>query len=1021
MSAASGCAKGYVFSIALACLVIAGCACAFALDPTSRISQYGHTAWRVQDGYFGSQPYAITQTTDGYIWVGTRDGLFQFDGVRFVRWSSPYGGKLPASFVVSLLGARDGSLWIGTHAGLAQLVNNRLIAYPQLDGWLIDYMMQDREGRIWIDRQRSSDRTHPLCQVLDAEIRCYGKEDGVDVYSDGPLVQDDAGNLWTGGSTTLVKWHLRSSEVYRPKALVSNEGQAGVTGLAAAPDGTLWVGLGVSGQGGGLQRMVNGTLKPFVAPGLNGEKLAVWRLMLDHQNDLWVGTADRGFYRIRGTEVDHYGSADGLSGDWILSIFEDRERNLWFVTAQGIDMFRNLRVKSISKREGLFQDEVQSLLALRDGKVWIGTSRLEILGPDGISSPPWKALPGHLVTSLFEDRAGRGWVGMDNTLWVNQDGSIRQITNPDGSPVGMVAGITEDSENNIWIESTASQGTLIRVRDLKVQQEFPVPAMPLARKIVADPQSGIWLGLVNGNLARYRSGQLTTFTFENHPVSRVNAITVAPDGSILGATAFGLIAWKNGKQQIMTERNGLPCNDLNALISDNDGNQWLYAQCGLVEIPKSEMSRWQENPESRLKLRVFDALDGVQPGFGNFTNSTKTLDGRLWFANGNAVQVIDPTHIGGNTLPPPVHVTSIVADHKAYPLESGVRLPVLTRDLEIDYTALSYAAPQKVLFRYRLDGRDVSWQEPGTRRQAFYNDLRPGRYRFRVVACNSDGLWNETGASLDFSVPPAFYQTTWFLAACGAAFLLILWATYQLRVRQLQRQYAIGLEAQVNERLRIARELHDTLLQSFQGVAFQLQAVRRLILRKADNADEVLDDAIFATEEAIREGRSAIRDLRPEPAAQRNLSELLDAAGRELSTAHELNGQAPSYRVLVEGKQQRLSPILQDEVYRISREVIRNAFAHAAANHIEVEIRYDPDELRLRVRDDGKGIDPKVLEAGGPSGHFGIPGMRERAQRIGARLDFWSEMGAGAEVELTVPASMAYQNPRDGHRFRLFH
>jgi len=342
------------------------------------------------------------------------------------------------------------------------------------------------------------------------------------------------------------------------------------------------------------------------------------------------------------------------------------------------------------------------------------------------------------------------------------------------------------------------------------------------------------------------------------------------------------------------------------------------------------------------------------------------------------------------------------------------------RDLTIDYTALSFVAPEKIHFRYKLEGQDPNWREVINDREVQYSNLPPGNYRFRVLANNNSGVWNEAGAVLEFSVAPAYYQTTWFRLLCLAVFLGLLWAFYQLRLQQMQHQFAAGLQERINERMRIARELHDTLLQSFQGVAFQLQAARKLILRKADNAEEVLDDAILATEEAIREGRSAIRDLRPEPAAQRKLSELLDAAGHELATAHELNGQAPTYRVLVEGKQKNLSPMLQDEVYRISREVIRNAFAHAGASHIEVEIRYDRDQLRLRVRDDGKGIDPKVLNAGGQPGHFGIPGMRERAQRIGAHLDFWSESGAGAEVELTVPASLAYQAPRNAHRFRLF-
>jgi signal transduction histidine kinase len=385
----------------------------------------------------------------------------------------------------------------------------------------------------------------------------------------------------------------------------------------------------------------------------------------------------------------------------------------------------------------------------------------------------------------------------------------------------------------------------------------------------------------------------------------------------------------------------------------------------------------------------------------------------------DGVGVIDPRHIPFNSVPPPVHIESISADGKEYDLSNELRLPPHVRDLFIDYTALSLVVPEKVHFKVKLEGQDNDWRELVNVRHVEYTNLPPRNYRFRVIACNNSGVWNETGATLEFSIAPAYYQTTWFRLLCVAAFAALLWALYQRRLHIIRQQYAAGLEATVGERMRVARELHDTLLQSFQGVAFQLQASRKLFLRKADNAEAALDEAIVATEEALQEGRSAIRDLRPEPAAQRDLPELLNAVGNELATAQEGNGHTPSYRVVVEGKQQDLSPMLKDEVYRVSREVIRNAFTHAAASHIEVEIRYDQDQLRLRVRDDGKGIDPRVL-AGGQSGHFGIPGMRERAQRIGARLDFWSEMGAGTEVELTVPASMAYEKRRDGHRFRLF-
>jgi len=290
-----------------------------------------------------------------------------------------------------------------------------------------------------------------------------------------------------------------------------------------------------------------------------------------------------------------------------------------------------------------------------------------------------------------------------------------------------------------------------------------------------------------------------------------------------------------------------------------------------------------------------------------------------------------------------------------------------------------------------------------------------------VIACNNDGVWNETGASLNFSIAPAYYQTMWFRVLCGAAFLLLLWALYQLRLQQLRHQITIGLEARVNERTRVARELHDTLLQSFQGALFQIQAARNMLLRRADDGMAVLDEAIVAAEDGITEGRGAIRDLRPDPVGQRSLPELLEATEQELAGDQELDGHSAEFRVVVEGKEQNLSLMVQEEIYKISREAIRNAFHHAAASHIEVEIRYDEDQFRLRIRDDGKGIDPKILKAEGEAGHWGIPGMRERAQRINARLEFWSEMGAGTELELSVAAAVAYEKRLKGRGFRLFH
>jgi signal transduction histidine kinase len=422
-----------------------------------------------------------------------------------------------------------------------------------------------------------------------------------------------------------------------------------------------------------------------------------------------------------------------------------------------------------------------------------------------------------------------------------------------------------------------------------------------------------------------------------------------------------------------------------------------------------------------LSVKTFDAFDGSQPGYEpGQPEVSKSADGRLWFASSDKVQMIDPSRTYTNVIPPPVYVEEVIADRKNYLPSVGLRLPALARDLEIDYTALSFVVPQKVRFRYKLEGRDTTWQDPGTRRQAFYSDLRPGKYRFRVIACNNDGVWNEEGATLDFSVAPAWYQTIWFRVSCVGGFVLLLWALYQLRLQQLERQFGMQVEARVNERTRIARELHDTLLQSFQGLMLRFQTVGEMLPARPLDAKNALEGALDRADQAISEGRDAITDIRASTLASRDLGKSITALMTNLS--EELaagNGRSVTFRVLVEGVPRAMRPTLQDEIYRIARESLRNAFRHAQAGHIETEITYG-ESLRLRFRDDGKGMDPRVVERGGRSGHWGLPGIRERAKRIGAQLAIWSELGAGTEVELSIPGSIAYEASPTRPRFRLF-
>ena len=373
-----------------------------------------------------------------------------------------------------------------------------------------------------------------------------------------------------------------------------------------------------------------------------------------------------------------------------------------------------------------------------------------------------------------------------------------------------------------------------------------------------------------------------------------------------------------------------------------------------------------------------------------------------------ASSVIDPLHFRSISLPPPVHIEKITADRTSYDVASNpnLRLPPLVRDLEIDYTALSLVAPEKNRFRYKLEGQDPDWKDVGDRRQAFYSDLPPRRYRFRVMASNNSGVWNEAGASFDFSIAPKFYQTSWFYASSVAAFLAMLWGAYRLRLLYLTRQFNSNLEARVSERTRIARDLHDTLLQSFQGVLLKFHSVTYLLPDGPSEVRERLESAIDQARKAITEGRDAVQGLRSSTVVTNDLARAVTAFGEGL--ASEACGNAPGFRVHVEGAPRSLPPILRDEVYRIACEAMRNAFRHANASRIEVDIHYDKRKLRLRVRDDGKGIDPRIVAEGGRSGHHGLPGMHERARLAGGKLAVWSELDAGAEIELTIPGAVAY-------------
>jgi PAS domain S-box-containing protein len=753
-----------------------------ALDPSKRLTQYAHTAWRIQDGFLPNTPFWISQSKEGYLWVGGKRGVWRFDGIRFTPWSPP----IAATRIRKLVSVRVGEFWIGTQNELVHVRDNVVISHYDLP--VITGIHEDSDGSVWALSLGSTDRI--LCHATDTSIRCFGKAEGITFHNPLPIIPDGKGGFWIGGDTSLLHWKMGAApEVYSPQQLRSNVGQVGIHCLVKDSDGSLWVGIEGTGPGLGLERFRDGVFTPVVLPNFDGSKLNIEAMIEDSDKNLWIATYGNGIYRIHGQTVDHFGRADGLSGDAVFDLYEGRDGIVWAATSNGIDNFRELPVTTFSTSEGLGRDGANSVMATKDGTVWVGNlGTLDFIRNGAVSSV---RVPGEQVSSLLEDHRGNIWVGVDDGLFLYKNGRFRRITGPDHHPLGMVLGITEDADGNMWAQCKGTQRRLIRIQDFKVREEFPEPPVPPANAIAADPKGGIWLGALTGDLTFFRKGIARTFPLNlkgSWAEKTAHQITVDPDGTVITASDNGLVMLRAGKVQRLGKENGLPCDGVTGFVVDDNRNLWLNTPCGFIEVAASDVQRWWIHPDTIVQARVFDALDGALPGPVTFNPAAKSLDGRLWFVNNVVLQMIDPSHLSGDGTASPVYVETVVADRKQYNPQEGLHLPPLTRDLQIGYTSPSFLIPQKVKFRYRLDGHDRDWQEAGTRREAFYTQLGPGKYRFRVIACNNNGVWNEAGAVLDFTIAPAFYQTAWFRALGVVLFLIVLLGIFRLRLRHLERQ-----------------------------------------------------------------------------------------------------------------------------------------------------------------------------------------------------------------------------------------
>jgi signal transduction histidine kinase/ligand-binding sensor domain-containing protein len=983
------------------------CPCALALNPALDVSQYSHTSWKIREGFSKGSITSIAQTPDGYLWLGTEFGLLRFDGVHNEPWHSPPDQPLPSNYIRGLLAARDGTLWIGTLKGLASWNGDKLTHYPALAGLDVGKLLEDREGTVWAGA--SGTPIGRLCAIQKGSVHCHG-EDGSLGHGILGLNEDSKGNLWAGVRDGLWRWKPDTPKFY-PLPGEPN----GIQGLAEDDGAALLI-----ATQSGIRRLVNGKLEmAYPLPG-------TLKLLRDRDSGLWIGTTFGGLVQVHLGRTDVFSQSVGLSGDNVSVLFEDHEGNIWVATSDGLDRFRDFAVGAFSRNQGL--SNVGAVLAVRDGSVWAGTSEglnkwdhgqitayrerrsMTPAAPEGVREVVGNGLPDHVVSSLFQDSRGRIWVCTRGGIGYLENDRFIRIG---GLPGGIVHSIAEDPDGNLWIANQdlglyrlSPRNDVQQVSWDKLGHKDP------ATVLATDPsQGGLWVGFFLGGVVYFANGQVRASysAADGLGEGAVNDLRLDRDGTLWAATAGGLSRLKNGRIATLTGKNGLPCDAVHWVMEDNDHSFWLNMACGLVRIARSELESWVADPKRTIKNTVFDSSDGVASRgiAGGYTPHVgKSPDGKLWFTTYDSLSVIDPRHLPFNKLPPPVHIEQITVDRKRYDANSGLRLPPLVRDLQIDYTALSLVAPEKVLFRYKLEGYDPDWQDASTRRQAFYTNLPPRNYRFRVMACNNSGVWNEAGAFLDFSIDPAYYQSTWFRLSCMAAFAAFLAALYQLRLQYLKRQFNIRLEERVNERTRLARDLHDTLLQSLSGVLLKFHAVTYLLPGKPDEAKKTLESVVDEARRAVTEGRDTVYGLRSSTVTTNDLARSIGSLAEELAAGPTAR-IVPSFQVRVEGKTRDLHPIIRDEVNRIACEAVRNAFLHAQAGRIEVEIRYDERQLRLRVHDDGKGMDGKVLE-GGRAGHYGLPGMRERAKLVGGKLAVSSEPDSGTEIELTVPASAAY-------------
>jgi ligand-binding sensor domain-containing protein/signal transduction histidine kinase len=956
-----------------------------ALDPARPFKQYVHASWTGENGLPQNTVWAILQSQSGYLWLATQEGLVRFDGVRFTVFDKSNTEQIKDNNIGAICKGRDGSLWLGSSAGLCRLKDDAFTRYTTGDGLpddTVDSVFEDSSGILWIGTPAG------LTRFDGRAFFTYTGKDGLPDGSVFSTYEDREGRLWIGSTAGLSS--------FKDGRFINYSSKDGLlTDLVRATwedaGGSLWI-----ATDGGLNSFKDGKFTSYTTrDGLSNN--TVLTVSGDRAGNLWVGTDGGGLDRFRDGHFTVYRTQDGLSDDSVAAVYEDREGALWIGTiAGGLNRLEDSRFVTYTQADGLADNIVRSILQDRQGAVWIATraglSRFDrglftnYRTRDGLANDS--------VLSLFQDRDGNFWAGTRGGLSRFNGVGFVSYGMKDGLGDLRVLSIYQDDGGTMWIGTGSGLSTF---KDGKV---VPYNAGTLAKDAVyamcQDDDGALWLGTEGGGLKRLKDGALTTYTTKDG-LSNDIVMSILRDrqGALWIGTAGGLNRFNAGSFTQYTTRNGLHDDTIFQVLEDSTGYLWMSGNKGVFRVNKQELNDLAEGKRNSVLPVAYGVADGMksrecQGGFQ--PAGCQTNDGELWFPTIKGVAIIDPAALQVNQLKPPVVIEQVVADSQ--PLGTGqTEVPPGKHRFEFRFAGLSLLAPEKVQFKYMLEGFDKDWVDAGANRLAFYTNIPAGQYRFRVIASNNDGVWNEAGASYRFIIRPHFYRTYWFYSLCVVMLALMVLGLHRVRLRQVEAKFS----AVIGERNRIAREIHDTLAQGFVGISVQLETAARTFFTSPQTAIKHLDQARLLVRSSLGEARRSVLDLRSQALESGDLASALSEVARNLSpnTPIELCVPAPP---------RRLSPEVENNLFRIGQEALTNSVKHAGAAHIRLELDFEPKSVRLKIRDDGRGFDVnRQLATGG--GRLGLLGMRERVGQIGGRLNIWSEPGSGTEITVEVPAT----------------